>query len=71
IEDILSGCSSDNVAVIQDREKAIYSVIDQASAGDWVVIAGKGHEDYQEIAGKREFFDDRVELLRLQSPLGE
>ena len=58
IEDILSGCRSDKIEVIQDREKAINSVIDQASAGDWIVIAGKGHEAYQEIDGIRTPFSD-------------
>ena len=58
IEDILSGCRSDKIEVIQDREKAINSVIDQASAGDWIVIAGKGHEAYQEIDGVRTPFSD-------------
>ncbi len=47
--------------VIRDRKKAIDSAIRAASAGDIVVIAGKGHEPYQlTIEGKR-FFDDRLE----------
>jgi UDP-N-acetylmuramoyl-L-alanyl-D-glutamate--2,6-diaminopimelate ligase len=41
-----------------DRAAAIASVIAQADANDVVLIAGKGHESYQEIAGVRHPFDD-------------
>lgn len=43
-----------------DRAKAIYLAIQQASPEDVVLIAGKGHEDYQEIAGERFPFSDVV-----------
>jgi UDP-N-acetylmuramyl tripeptide synthase len=42
-----------------DRRKAILQAIRQATPHDWVLIAGKGHETYQEIAGQRIAFDDR------------
>ena len=45
---------------ISDRREAIHHAITTAKSGDMVVIAGKGHEDYQEIHGKRFPFDDRV-----------
>lgn len=41
-----------------DREKAIIQAIRSAQAGDVVLIAGKGHEDYQEISGIRHPFND-------------
>ena len=41
-----------------DRARAIFEAIGHARRGDVVLIAGKGHEDYQEIAGKREPFSD-------------
>ena len=41
-----------------DRARAIFEAIGHARCGDVVLIAGKGHEDYQEIAGKREPFSD-------------
>ena len=41
---------------------AIRRALDQAGPGDVVLIAGKGHETYQEIEGKRMPFDDTVEV---------
>jgi len=46
-------------ALITDRRDAIRVALEGARAGDIVLVAGKGHEDYQEIAGKRHEFDDR------------
>ncbi len=61
IKDILSGCQSQKITVINDRTTAINTVIRQADPDDCVVIAGKGHEDYQEIGGvKQPFSDQRV-----------
>ena len=42
-----------------DRRRAITAAVHAAAAGDVVIIAGKGHEDYQEIKGKKYPFDDR------------
>ena len=47
-----------------DRQRAIALAIDSAKAGDVVVIAGKGHEDYQIIGTTKRPFDDRVEARR-------
>ncbi len=47
--------------VIEDRREAIAHAVSQARPNDVVLIAGKGHEDYQEIAGVRHPFDDIVE----------
>jgi UDP-N-acetylmuramoyl-L-alanyl-D-glutamate--2,6-diaminopimelate ligase len=61
---ILAGCkNSDKVTVLQNREQAIQHAISQAQAGDCVVIAGKGHEDYQEINGKPLPFSDSACVL--------
>ena len=43
-----------------DRERAIAEAVAQAQPGDIVLVAGKGHEDYQEIAGVRHAFNDRI-----------
>lgn len=64
IEDILPGVRGTNRAnyvVIPDRREAIRQAIREAGSGDVVVIAGKGHEDYQIIGTKRTHFDDREE----------
>jgi UDP-N-acetylmuramoyl-L-alanyl-D-glutamate--2,6-diaminopimelate ligase len=45
--------------VIPDRREAIHRAIDEARPGDVVVIAGKGHEDYQIFADRTIHFDDR------------
>jgi UDP-N-acetylmuramoyl-L-alanyl-D-glutamate--2,6-diaminopimelate ligase len=45
---------------VPDRRKAIELAVATAGKGDIVVIAGKGHEDYQIIGGSRNPFDDRL-----------
>jgi UDP-N-acetylmuramoyl-L-alanyl-D-glutamate--2,6-diaminopimelate ligase len=47
-----------HVLTVVDRRDAIYKAVGDASAGDLVLIAGKGHEKYQEIGGRRLPFDD-------------
>ena len=58
IEQVLAGISGDAEA-IEDRQVAIFSAVHQARPGDVVLLAGKGHETYQEIAGVRHPFSDR------------
>lgn len=59
IEDILKGFSStENVVVEPDRKRAIELAIEKASSKDIVLIAGKGHEDYQDIRGTKHPFND-------------
>ncbi len=68
INDILGGCRSNKVGVIQDRALAIQNAIARAGQNDCIVVAGKGHEDYQEIAGEKFPFNDRdivIEALNL------
>jgi len=61
---IVAGChNSDKITVMQNREQAIQHAISQATAGDCVVIAGKGHEDYQEINGNTLPFSDSACVL--------
>ncbi|HMH80986.1 MAG TPA: hypothetical protein VK514_12225, partial [Candidatus Acidoferrum sp.] len=47
-----------------DREKAIGLAFDEARAGDIVLLAGKGHEDYQVLADKTLPWDDRAAAQR-------
>jgi UDP-N-acetylmuramoyl-L-alanyl-D-glutamate--2,6-diaminopimelate ligase len=67
VAEILSGCRRKDIAVMRDRRAAIAWAIDNAAAGDVVLVAGKGHESTQEIRGVRHPFSDREvinELLR-------
>lgn len=60
IKDILGGLESPEASVIEpNRDRAICKAIKEAQPGDVVLIAGKGHETYQEINGTRYDFDDR------------
>ena len=61
IEDIISGIKDPSRFTKElDRRNAIMAAIDSASSNDVVLIAGKGHEDYQEVAGVRHPFSDRL-----------
>ncbi|MCH8288542.1 MAG: UDP-N-acetylmuramoyl-L-alanyl-D-glutamate--2,6-diaminopimelate ligase [Candidatus Marinimicrobia bacterium] len=60
IKDIEKGMKSGaQFRSIEDRRMAIVYSLEEASSGDVVLIAGKGHEDYQEIGGKKNPFSDR------------
>lgn len=63
IEEIRKGIRSKNYCVIPDRFEAIKKSLSIAKADDIVLIAGKGHEDYQIINDKRMFFDDRMVVI--------
>ncbi|MEZ5502638.1 MAG: UDP-N-acetylmuramoyl-L-alanyl-D-glutamate--2,6-diaminopimelate ligase [Halioglobus sp.] len=60
MRDIASGCSGE-YTLVADRAEAITAAIDGAEAGDCVVIAGKGHEDYQLVNGARLHFSDEAQ----------
>ncbi|MGO9613190.1 MAG: UDP-N-acetylmuramoyl-L-alanyl-D-glutamate--2,6-diaminopimelate ligase [Dissulfurispiraceae bacterium] len=62
MRDIEQGMKADNYVVIEDRGVAINMAVDLASPGDIIIIAGKGHEEYQEIRGTRHPFRDKVTL---------
>lgn len=67
IAEVVGGMAMTNHKIIQDRAAAIEYAIGQASADDTVLIAGKGHEDYQEIKGvKYPFSDAAVAMQALQ-----
>ena len=65
INDIIIGVKKGPGTYIEiiDRKEAIRYCIEQAKAGDLIVLAGKGHEDYQEIQGKKYHMDER-ELIQ-------
>jgi UDP-N-acetylmuramoyl-L-alanyl-D-glutamate--2,6-diaminopimelate ligase len=61
-----AGVAGDNrkkVISITNRREAIKTACRLASPGDIILIAGKGHEDYQEVKGIKYHFDDR-EIVR-------
>ena len=55
---------------IPDRKEAIKYAIEHALAGDIIVLAGKGHEDYQEICGTRHHMDERELVREAMTELG-
>ena len=67
IDDMLAGLDAgqrQQTLCIVDRREAIKTACALAQAGDVVLIAGKGHEDYQEIKGVKHHFDDREEVRK-------
>jgi len=59
IEDIKKGISKNNFEVEENREVAIKKAIKNSNDDAVILIAGKGHENYQEINGVRNHFSDR------------
>lgn len=71
IADMLAGLSAQQmkkVLTITDRREAIRAACMMAQRGDVVLVAGKGHEDYQEVQGVKHHFDDREEIERCFAP---
>lgn len=68
LNDMESGLSNEekcNTVRITDRRQAIRTAVMMAKENDIILIAGKGHEKYQEINGVRHHFDDREEVEKL------
>ncbi|MCB0752925.1 MAG: UDP-N-acetylmuramoyl-L-alanyl-D-glutamate--2,6-diaminopimelate ligase [Ignavibacteriae bacterium] len=59
INDITKNLNTKNYNVIENREEAIKSAITDSEENAVILIAGKGHENYQEINGVRNFFSDK------------
>ncbi|MHC4993552.1 MAG: UDP-N-acetylmuramoyl-L-alanyl-D-glutamate--2,6-diaminopimelate ligase [Planctomycetota bacterium] len=67
IDDVMNGVSNEcaeRAEVILDRADAIAKIIADARPGDVVLLAGKGHEDYQIIGHEKRPFDDRLIAMR-------
>ena len=60
ISEIESGFEGTNYEIVEDRREAIALGVSYLLPGDILLIAGKGHERYQEISGQRTEFDDRI-----------
>mgnify|MGYP000865790193 CR=1 FL=1 len=68
IKEMEAGISADqkkNVFSITDRREAIRAAFHLAKSGDVILVAGKGHEKYQEINGVKNHFDDKEELMKI------
>lgn len=68
IDDMTAGLSAaqrSKVITIADRREAIKAACMIAQKGDVILVAGKGHEDYQEICGVKHHFDDREEVRKV------
>lgn len=69
ISEIEKGVKKSNSITVADRREAICRAAEMAERGDTLLVAGKGHEDYQEILGVRYPFSDREALKEsLSSP---
>src|SRR5690606_13047510 len=63
ISEVLAGIADrSRVAVIADRKEAIRAALDSLGEGDCLLIAGKGHEDYQIIGKEKRHFSDQEEI---------
>lgn len=63
VEEVMAGVPAErrgDTTVIVDRREAIHAAVERARPGDVILIAGKGHEDYQIIGGTKRPFDDRL-----------
>ncbi|WP_428897350.1 UDP-N-acetylmuramoyl-L-alanyl-D-glutamate--2 [Parelusimicrobium proximum] len=70
-KDILSGIEEcGNFTLIPDRAAAIAAAVKECRAGDILVVAGKGHEDYQILGDKKIHFSDHEEIAKALGELG-
>ena len=71
INDMLAGLNAQQMKKVitnADRREAIRTACMMAEKGDVILVAGKGHEDYQEINGVKHHFDDREEIRNIMAP---
>jgi UDP-N-acetylmuramoyl-L-alanyl-D-glutamate--2,6-diaminopimelate ligase len=64
LEDIIAGIQKKNYEAIENREEAIKNAITSSEENAIILIAGKGHETYQEINGARNHFSDKETALK-------
>lgn len=67
INDMMAGLDTEQrrkVLTIVDRREAIRAACMMAQKGDVILIAGKGHEDYQDVKGVKHHFDDKEEVAK-------
>jgi len=69
IKDILAGMKKDNHITVVNRKDAIRKAMEIAKEGDIIILAGKGHETYQEIDHVKHDFDERVVVKEILSTM--
>ncbi|WP_035290076.1 UDP-N-acetylmuramoyl-L-alanyl-D-glutamate--2,6-diaminopimelate ligase [Clostridium sp. KNHs214] len=69
IEDVVAGIVKDNYMVITDRREGIKKAMEIAKKGDVIVVAGKGHEDYQVLKDGTIHFDEREVIAEIVKEL--
>ena len=62
IRQIVAGVVKNNYEIVENRPEAIRKAMDIAQKDDIIVLAGKGHETYQEINGVKNHLDEREEV---------
>ena len=70
IRDIVAGLEEGSWEIIEDRRKAIRYAMDIAKKDDIIVLAGKGHETYQELGGVKYHLDEREEVAAHLAEMG-
>ena len=68
LDDMMNGVSPvyhKRVMRVTDRREAIRLACNLANKSDVILVAGKGHEDYQEIQGEKVYFDDKKILIQM------
>ena len=69
VNDILAGMSKDNHVTVVNRKEAIAYAMEIAEQDDIIILAGKGHETYQEIDHVKHDFDERVVVKEILSTM--
>lgn len=59
IDQVVKGIEKDNYIIVENRRAAIKKAMEKANKGDVIVVAGKGHEDYQVLKDRTIHFDER------------
>ena len=71
INEITKGIEKDNYIVVENRREAIKKAMEIAEKDDVIVVAGKGHEDYQVLKDKTIHFDEREIIAEIVKELKE
>ncbi|NMM61422.1 UDP-N-acetylmuramoyl-L-alanyl-D-glutamate--2,6-diaminopimelate ligase [Clostridium sp. P21] len=71
IKEVVAGVEKDNYVVVENRREAIKKAMEMAQKSDVIVVAGKGHEDYQILKDKTIHFDEREVIAEIIEELNK